>query len=86
MFGEFICLLMCKSVSGMNSEDFPLVCISGLCLGPHPKAGRFLQSPLLQKHHLGLTEGRGAVSLWNVVRDQPGQEQLLQMLVLAGSV
>lgn len=64
----------------MNSEDFPLVCISGLCFGPHPKVGRFLQSLLLQKHHLGLTEGRGAVSLWNVVRDQPGQERRLQML------
>lgn len=56
-FGVFIWFLMCKSLSGMNSEDFsPGLHKQCLCFGPHPKAGRFLQSPLLQKHHVGLTE------------------------------
>lgn len=56
-FGVFVWLLMCKPLSGMNSEDFsPGLCKQSLCFGPHPKAGRFLQSPLLEKHHLGLTE------------------------------
>lgn len=51
-FGVFIWLLMRKSLSGMSSEDFsPSLRKQYLCFGPHPKAGRFLQSPLLQKRH-----------------------------------
>lgn len=58
-FGVFVWLLMCKSLSGTNSEVFsPCLHKWSLCFGPHPKAGRFLQSPLLQKHYLGLTEVR----------------------------
>lgn len=83
-FGVFIWFLMCKSLSGMNSEDFsPGLHKQCVCFGPHAKAGEVSAIPSPPEASCRFdrgAEGRSAVSLGNVVRDQPGQEQSLQVL------